>query len=85
MTVSALRDAVGTRALAIFEGLLANDVRSYGDRSAGSRHSREAVFREQIAHGARPHLRSVRRSDDRVLIELGLAGTDPEDPRSGWR
>jgi len=38
------------------------------------------VLREQAARVVRPHLRTVRRFGDRVLIEVGLAGADETAP-----
>lgn len=80
-TVEALRSAVRRNDLRMIEGLLANDVRWYGNWPGGGCYDRDqvlATLRSQLEPGVRPQLEEARAEGDRVLLQVRLSGeTEP--------
>lgn len=75
-TVEALREAVRGNDLGVVEGLLAEDVRWYGNFPGGGCHNREqvlATLRAQFERGVRPQLEEATPEGDRVLLQVGLS------------
>jgi hypothetical protein len=76
-TVEALREALRRSDLSLVEGLLADDVRWYGNFPGGACHNREQVLgtlHGALEGGVRPQLEAARTEGDRVLLQLCLAG-----------
>ena len=72
----ALQDAVRRNDLSVIEGLLADDVRWYGNGPGGC-HNREqvlATLRAQLEHGIRPLLEEAGAEGDRLLLRVRLSG-----------
>jgi hypothetical protein len=70
-----MRDAVRRNDLSVIEGLLADDVRWYGNGPGGcyNRDQVLATLRGQLERGVHPQLREARARGDRVLLEVRLA------------
>jgi hypothetical protein len=85
-TVEALREAVRRNDVGVVEGLLADDVRWYGNFPGGACHNREqvlATLEAQFERGVRPHLEAARAEGDRVLLQVGLSvEAEPDEPGS---
>jgi SnoaL-like domain len=85
-TVEALREAVRRDDVTVVEGLLADDVRWYGNFPGGACHNREqvlATLQGQFERGVRPHLEEARAEGDRVLLQVGLSvEAEPDEPGS---
>jgi ketosteroid isomerase-like protein len=85
-TVEALREAVRRNDLSVLEGLLADDVRWYGNFPGGACHDREqvlATLQAEFERGVHPQLEAVQAEGDRVLVEVGLfVEAEPAEPGS---
>jgi hypothetical protein len=76
-TVETLREALRHSDLSLVEGLLADDVRWYGNFPGGACHNRDqvlATLHGALEGGVRPQLEATRTEGDRVLLQLGLPG-----------
>jgi hypothetical protein len=76
-TVERLGEALRHSDLSLVEGLLADDVRWYGNFPGGACHNRDqvlATLHGALEDGVRPQLEATRTEGDRVLLQLGLAG-----------
>jgi SnoaL-like domain len=84
-TIEKLRAAARRNDLSVIEGLLADDVKWYGNWPGGGCRNREqvlATLRGQLEQGVRPHLEEVRAEGDRALLPVRLSvegeATEPE-------
>ena len=85
-TVRVLRAGLHRGDLSMVEGLLADDVRWFGNFPGGACHNREqvlATLQAQLESGLHPRLENARAEGDRVLVEVALAvEAKPTEPES---